>query len=543
MNGASLSSIGDQIRRNWKAGLIVALVNVPLSISLAIAAHATPMMGIVTAIWAGLVAAILGGSHFNIVGPTGALSGLLASYALLFGVESLPILAIISGAMILGIYALKLDRYIIFIPSSVMHGFTLGVAFIIALNQLNFAMGLADLPVHREFLGNVLESLRNAGQADLPAVTVFVLSLATLFLFLKYLPRIPGPIILSLMGIGAGYLSATGRLPFALQTLSTKYGNLELALINPPSFTIPWSTAILKGAIGVAVVAVLETLLSAKIADGMTGTKFRQRREVLGLGFANIASGIFGGIPATAALARTALNIKSNATSRFSSMLNAFFVVAIALLFFGAFRFLPLAVVAAILVYVAIRMVEAEHFKELYRIDTSAFWIAIIVAIITVVEDPIVGILAGAAISLLLFVHQLSKGQSEISMHKGKNFLGRIGHQKLSQFEEHGEVTVYRIAGELTYFNGKFHEETVRRLKGCHTVIFSLRNLYYLDIDGRDILGEIVKEQTEQGRTVLFSGMGEQVASILGGAKWYRELREKGRMFENTRDALAALGC
>lgn len=145
-----------QVQKNWKAGLTVALVSLPLSISLAIAANATPVMGLITAVWAGLVAALFGGSNFNVVGPTGALSGILAAFAIQNGVEMLPLLAIASGLVVLLAYALRWDRYIIFIPSCVMHGFTLGVAFIIGLNQLNFALGLSGLSSHEKFILNVL---------------------------------------------------------------------------------------------------------------------------------------------------------------------------------------------------------------------------------------------------------------------------------------------------------------------------------------------------------------------------------------------------
>ena len=147
-----LNSFAVNLKSNWKSGITVSLVSIPLSISLAVAAGATPLMGIITAIWAGLLAAIFGGSNFNIVGPTGALSGILAVFAISHGANSLPALAILSGIIIIISFIFHFEKYIILIPSSVIHGFTLGVAFIIGLNQLNFALGLKNLPVHESFI-------------------------------------------------------------------------------------------------------------------------------------------------------------------------------------------------------------------------------------------------------------------------------------------------------------------------------------------------------------------------------------------------------
>ena len=165
MKTVKMSILGN-MRKNWKSGITVSLVSIPLSISLAVAANSTPIMGIITAFWAGLIASIFGGSNYNIVGPTGALSGILAMFAITYGVASLPALAIMSGLIILIFFILHFERYIILIPSSVIHGFTLGVAFIIGLNQLNSALGLQGLNQHEKFIRNVMESFTHIGQFD-----------------------------------------------------------------------------------------------------------------------------------------------------------------------------------------------------------------------------------------------------------------------------------------------------------------------------------------------------------------------------------------
>lgn len=538
----SLSEILTRFKDNWKSGLTVALVSIPLSISLAVAANATPLMGIITAVWAGLLAAFFGGSNFNIVGPTGALSGVLASYAILHGAESLPILAVTAGLIILLFYILKLGKYIIYIPASVVHGFTLGVAFIIALNQLNFATGLSGLPVHESFIGNVFESIKHFGQVDFFTFALFGAGLIFLLLWNRFLPKFPGPIVLSPIGILIGYMSAKGTLGFELQTLFTKFGEIEMKLFVMPEFSLDLlNRGLLLTAVTVAIIAILETLISAKIADGMTKTKFHKKKELVGLGLANVVCGIAGGIPATAALARTALNVKSGATHKTSAGISSVFIAIISVLLLTQFKYLPLAVVASILVYVAIRMIQAEHFVHLFKHDKSAFILSMIVAGITIIEDPIIGILVGATFALLMFVNRLSHGQAEITMNKN-NHLRRTFGEKAMDIKDHGEVLVYRFSGILTYINALSHTEIFEHIKKPHTVILAFRTLYYIDLDGLDALEEIVEILENRKIKVMFTGVSTLIKPILNGTDFYKKKKKQGLVFEHTADALEHVG-
>ncbi len=537
-----MKRIASHVAMNWKSGLTVALVSIPLSLSLAIASGATPIMGIITAIWAGLAAAAFGGSKYNVVGPAGALSGILASFALAGGMQMLPVLAIASGIVIFAVYLLRWDRYLVFIPSSVMHGFTLGVGLTIGLGQTNAALGLQGLPPHDSLLRNFLESAAHVGQTNPHAFALFAILLCLLFMLAKWLPRLPGAIVVAVIGIAIGYLSEMHLVPLTLQTLLSKYGTLEATLVQPPSFALPvFNMVLVKAIFTVSVVAVLETLLSAKIADGMTGTRFNQRRETLGLAMANIASGLAGGLPATGVLARTAINVKSGAKSAWSSGLNAVFIALIALLLFRGFQYLPLAAVASILVFAAIRMVEIAHFKKLFSFDLSSFWLSILVGVLTFAVDPMVGILVGSTIALLEFVQHLSRGQSELTLHKNRALIARIPHHRLHEHDEPSDVVVYRFAGELTYFNGNSHEDAIRKIK-AHTIILSLRNLFYIDLDGLDILGEIIKENKKAGRTMLISGISEYIKPLVEKSAWFKQKHMVGKVYGTTTEALSALG-
>ncbi len=537
-------SLATQINRNWRAGVTVSLVSLPLSISLAVAANATPVMGVVTAIWAGLVAAIFGGSHHNVIGPTGALSGILAMYAIIFGVGVLPVIAVLAGLLIMACYFFRIDRYIIFIPASVVHGFTLGVAFIIGLNQFNFATGLKGLPQHERFIYNIIESFRHITQANLVTVGICLTGLALLFLFLKLKTKVPGPIIVALLGIGLGYAQAHYGLDWSIQTLYSKFGTIQTTLFH--FSPIPWGAFInihLWGAaLAVTVIAILETLISGKIAAGMSGIAFGQRREVFGLGLANVASGLTGGIPATGALARTALNIKTGATHRTSGIINAVIVAVVSLLFLPYFSYLPLAVVGAILIYVAIRMIEAEHFVKLYRHSRFDFLLAMVTALITIIVDPIIGILVGAVIALLYFVNQLSKAQSEITVNKNKQVVARLAGGGLEAINKlRGDVIVYRFAGQMTYVNATAHQENIKNLTSP-VVVLSFRNLFYLDLDGMETLGEIVDMLVETKKDVYITGVGSAISKLVTRTSWYKNLDDKGRVFESTSAALRTLG-
>lgn len=535
-------SFGHLLLANWKAGLTVALISLPLSISLAIASDATPVMGIITAIWAGIVAALFGGSRYNVVGPAGALSGILTTYAILLGTGILPVLAILTGVVIIIFGVLRWDRYLIFIPSSVMHGFTLGVGLIIGLNQINFALGLKGLPAHESFVENLLESVQHAGEAHLPTVGVFLATLILLFALLYFVPKIPGAVIAAVLGIGLGYLSETGVLSLGLLTLLSKYGELKATLIQVPTFVLPTlDFTLAKAVLTVAVVAVLETLLSAKIADGMTKTRFDQKREMFGLGLANIASGLAGGLPATGVLARTALNVKMGATSRVASGINAVCILLIALVLFPVFQYLPLAVVAGILVFVAIRMIELEHFRQLFLFDKTMWGLSLVVAALTVMIDPIVGILAGASIALLIFVQHLQVGRSDITFHRDRKVIRRITHHDVHKHDDHGDITVYRFAGELTYFNAESHERSIKRIK-CATLILSLRNLFYLDVDGLHALQAIIEDRQKHGIDVVLSAVGPFNEKMLKKTGWYRHMTAGHKVFGSTTDALTALG-
>lgn len=533
--------IFSKLKANWKSGLTVSLVSIPLSVSLAVASHASPVMGIVTAVWAGLVASFFGGSNFNIVGPTGALSGILATYAIAHGQESLAVLAIVSGVFILLAYFFHLERYLVFVPGSAIHGFTLGVAFIIGLNQLNFAFGLTGLKPQEKFIENVIQSLVHVDSASLLAVVIFLLSLLVLFLFKKFVPRLPGAIVLAPVGILFGYLTANNFLPLAVQTLDSIYPNIHLALFLPYKLSV--DSSILVPAFAVALVAILETMISAKIADGMTKTKYNQRKEMSGLGLANIASGLMGGMPATAALARTSLNVKTQANDKMSATISSLAVAIISLFLLGYFKYIPLPVIAAILVFVAIQMVEFEHFKRMFKFDRTNFYVSMVVAFVTIYEDPIVGIMFGVAISSIMLLEKISRGQFDLVINDKHKMIGHVSGEYLQKTVKGSNTVVYSTRGMLCYINCEAHLNRIQdRLKGAKNIILRLRSVYYIDMDGVETIDEIIRTVQAQGMKIFITGVSPIVAEMLNESAAYRELIEKGMVYEHSTQALTSLG-
>jgi SulP family sulfate permease len=289
------------------------------------------------------------------------------------------------------------------------------------------------------------------------------------------------------------------------------------------------------------VIAILETLISAKIADGMTKTKFKRRREMLGLGLANIASGVAGGLPATAALARTSLNVKSGANSSMSAGFNTVCVAIISLILLPVFKFLPLAIVASILVYIACRMIQTEHFLRLLRHDRLAFGLSLFVAALTIVIDPMIGILVGATVSLLLFVNTLAKGHSEVTINENGRVTARKTAHTFHQLEHQGDTLVYRFAGPLTYINAAPHLEIMQKIHKPHTVIFAFRNLFFLDLDGVDALEEMVEILERKHIRVAFTGMSELIAPVLVKTGLYKRKQREDLVFSSTSEAVKAL--
>lgn len=482
----------DNVKTNWKSGVTVSLISLPLAVMLAVASRATPVQGVITALWAGLVAAIAGGSNYNIIGPTGALSGLLASYALIYGCQVFPTLAVMAGILLLIAYWFKLERYLVFIPSNTVTGFVLGVALIIIFNQTNFALGLSPAIVHESFIANLIESVKHISLLNWISVTVCAVSIGFFWICLKLLPGIPPALVISPIGILFGYLCHNGYMPIKIDILESKFASLSPALWNPVQLVL--IPQLIVPAFAIALIALIETMVSARIADRMTHTKHNESKEVMGLSLANIASGFAGGIPATAALARTSLNIKSGCTHKMSSAICSISTAVISLMLLGFFRYMPLAIIAALLIIVGFNMVEIEHFNKMYAISKLQFVIALSVAFVTVVFDPIMGIFFGAIVSMMVMMNAMTEANIAI-----RTPIALSDHEHLLE----ADTLVYEIRGHLAYLNAQAHmarfEQEIPRHKN---IVIDMRSVCFVDVDGMQVCRDIVALLRKHDKTV-----------------------------------------
>ena len=537
-------TIYNRIEENWKSGLTVALVSLPLGIALSIASGATPTAGVITGIWAACIASALGGSKFNIVGAAGALTTLLAAYALQYSPLLLPLVAIGTGIIILLVYALKLEKYLIYIPNSVMYGFAAGVAILIAVGQINDAFGLSGITKHPHFFENLRETITHLHTFHIPTALLFFTSIIALRTCRRFLPKFPGVVLVAGIGIIIGYTSNI------FTTLSNKFPQgVSGEIINIPTFSSVISQIQTASAIGdfikicavIALVAVLETLITAKLGDKMTKTTTNARKELRALGIANLASGLFGGLPATGVFIRTGLNIKSGAKDNMSGILSACFTALLALLFMPYFKYIPMATIAAILCNVAIGLIEIDHFKHYWHKEKKSFVVAVIVVCLCLLEDPSIAIIVGAGVALLLFIDNISKGQFELFLNKDKKIIKRIAGTHLETINEDTDVVVYSFEGIISYINIQAHKEhlstIVKHPKITH-IVLRLRDVFYLDDDALESLEDIVKDVQEHNKTILFTSANEQVAN---------QLKEKATcktipLYTKTKEALHAIG-
>jgi len=506
---------------NWKAGITVALVSVPLSISLGIASGTTPMRGIASAVFGGLCAGIFGSSNYNIVGPAGALSGMLMSYTVKWGDDVLPWISLISAAICAVCALLRLDSYMLLMPTSVFEGFTVGVALIIGLNQLNFACGLMPGKKHALFVMNIIESLKELGATKWPSLILFIIQAPLLFILMRRIPKIPWTVILPMVSIPLGVLADADVLGFDLLTLKSKYGMLQPELVQPLKPLEAEVGPLLIAAFSVAIVSVLETLISAKIAATRVDQKFSLLAEMRGLTISHVVCGVVGAMPPTGVFVRTSLNTSLGATHRFSQTLNAVVVAIISLACMPIFSYLPQATIAAILVVAALRMTPWNYLAKLWKEDKINFCLCLVTAGVCVGEDPVIGLAVGMLLALLISAKkQLTTPVIDItSVADGDS----------------GRAFRVQAFGALTYVNAEEFVKQARTILGASKITLDLTGLRQADHDGISSIGKVLGKWSSSARPtpkdkVFIEGVCYHMLATLRQAPWFMEAEDEGRV-------------
>jgi SulP family sulfate permease len=544
------------VATNWKSGLTVALISVPLSIALSISSGAGPLPGLITGIWATGIAALFCSNNYNIIGAAGALTTVLfaaqleAAHGL--GPAILPLLAIATGLILFVVWLVGASKFLYFIPSSVMYGFAAGVAISIAAGQLFDATGLL-LKRTGSFLGDTWLFAQHIAQINTTAFAVFAISLALILILKRYVKRVPAIIPVAILGIFFGF-AEKHFFPLNLQLLSDKFGTLHGTLAQPPHLETlaivlrdhAFFFSLFQTAALIAVIAILETLITARLADKITRTESSSGREIFGLALANIGSGVMGGLPATGVFIRTGANIKAGATHRTSALIAALLTAVITLVVLPFFSYLPAAVVAAMLVNTAIGLIEVSLFRELWHFEKSSFWIMVLVAAVTVVRNAGDAVAVGAGIALFLFINRISHGRFDVWYRFADGTTAEEKNQRTIHFT-HGkkiEAITYSLAGHMGYIDAGHHAANFRHLahsSDVGAVIVRIRNLFSIDHEGREMLGEAMEELMHHGKKVYISSASEDMVHYLTQVEPFAAMQKNGQFAPKASEALTLI--
>ena len=578
-------TLREKITENIKSGVVVGMVNLPMCISFAVASGSFPDAGVLSGIWGGIFGGLIGGSYYNVLGPAGAMCGFLAKFVSEWGPDALPWCALFSGIFTYIVFFFNLGKYIDTLPVAVNEGFTLGVAFSIFFGQMSNALGI-KLPKkegkHEETVIDIIGT--NLYHLDLMngnALGVFILFFMFLFIMSRLVPKIPWIVVVNIVGIIIGYLDATEIIQFGLVLLKHKF-DVSFKIFMLPKIPEEHPFMLIDpgfyvSCLPVSFVIVLECLIAAKIADSVTNTKFNIQRELKGLFITNLIVGAVGGFPSTAALPRTALNVKSGATHKYSSLISSIVLFFMSLIFMPFFKYLPMPVIAAQMCFISVRMINTDEVIEMFKEDKKNFNLFILVFIISIVSDPIFGVFFGLLLYQLIFSEQLLNPYSEVIVTEDILSENKKGKDNLKEHfrdipTKQGKYIVYRFVGVINFMNIGVHKERILSLalSDDSVLCLSLRYLNISDVNAVEALkalideiesnevkhkipknyqeefmedGQIVKSNIEveegekeidnlyAGRKVLVTGITQSKYNLFKDTHWFKYLKNKNQLF------------
>jgi sulfate permease, SulP family len=502
------------LRKDLVSGLIVGIIAIPLGMAFAIASGVKPEYGIYTTIIAGIMISFFGGSRFQIGGPTGAFIPILFAIVMQYGYENLLIAGLLAGIILVLMGLLKLGALIKFIPRPVTIGFTTGIAVIIFSGQIANFLGLTQIEKHEDFLSNMIEILIHLETTNLYSVVTALICLAVILLTPKFLPKVPG----SLIGIIVSTVVATLFYKGHLATIGSSFGAIPSTL---PHFHIPditWERirTLIHPAFIIAMLGGIESLLSAVVADRMTGKRHNSNRELIGQGIANIVTPLFGGIPATGAIARTATNIKTGAESPISGIIHGVVVFLVLILFAPYASEIPLASMAPILMLVAWNMSERKEFAHVFKTKTSDSLVLVITFLLTVFTNLTTAVEIGLLLAVLLFVKRMSdmltvaKVLPDPASEKVKAHMVAEGH-------DCPQLSMYTIEGPLFFGAANMFEKSIMDTIHLRPKILLLRlgKVPFMDTTGESNVSSLVNHFKKLGGVVIISGIQPQPLEVL----------------------------
>ena len=518
-------------QKDLTAGLVVGVVAIPLGLAFSIASGVEPIYGLYTTIIAGILISLLGGSKYQIGGPTGAFVPLLFGIVMQYGYESLLIAGFLAGIMLVVMGLLKLGNMMKFIPRPVIIGFTTGIAIIIFSGQIANFLGM-KVEKHETFLANMKELVVKADTMNVYSIGVALICFIVILLAPKVLPRVPGP----LLGLLVSTVVAFYFFPSKVATIGSTYGAIPRGF---PEFKVPEVSVeiiinLLPVALTIALLGGIESLLSATVADNMGGSKHDSNKELVGQGIANIATPFFGGIPATGAIARTATNIKTGAVSPMSGIIHGIVVLMVLLVLSPYATHIPLASMAPILMFVAWNMSERKEFAHVLKTRSADSVVLFVTFLVTVLTDLIMGVGIGLLIAFITFIIKMSHSL-KIRERSHEVYTEVIPSTGSSD----SRIDVYNLEGPLFFGSIDVLESNILENLDNKTgvLVLSMRRVSYMDTSAEAALLAIVNRIRKYKGKLVISGIQQQPKELLISTGLYHKI-EKQHFFKSKEEAL-----
>lgn len=520
----------DGLRSSWKtdllAGITVGIVALPLALAFGVSSGVGAEAGLITAVVAGLVAAVMGGSNVQVSGPTGAMVVVLAPVVATHGTGSIALVSLMAGLIVCALGISGLGRAVAFIPWPVVEGFTLGIAAIIFLQQVPSATGTEGTPGHNTLLAAIEGASRATAPVLLQALAVVVGVAVIMLLAPKLHKSLPASLIAVLLATVAAEL---------LQLDIPRIGAMPHSLPAPlmPSVDPAAVGGLLMPAVAIAVLAAMESLLSARVAAGMAGPDGRLSgayspdRELTGQGLASMAAGLFGGMPATGAIARTAVNVRSGARTRLAAIVHALVLLAIIYLAAGLVSRIPLAVLGGILMVTATRMVSTRTVTAILRSTRSDAAVFVLTALITVAFDLIVAIEIGLAAAALLTLRKFAS-------------LSGVRREAIAgtPVEGDGHIAIFTLGGAMFFGAAERILQEISQVEEIQVAIIRLSQVRLLDATGAHALVEVISALELRGITVLLKGVQPEHLALVTNVGVIRSLRHHKHLFTDLPSAV-----
>lgn len=522
-----LPGAGDyrDVRRTWKgdlvAGITVGIVALPLALAFGVSSGAGAASGLVTAIVAGVVAAVFGGSNVQVSGPTGAMVVVLAPIIAAHGIGALAVVGVLAGIMVLAAGVLRLGRAVTFIPWPVIEGFTLGIAIIIFLQQVPSALGVPATEGLNAIVGAV-DAVTRASWPDAAwALAVVAVVAAIMLVAPRVHPLVPGSIIAI---VAVTVVTALAGAPVAT------IGELPSGLPAPvvPSIDLETLGALLLPAATVAALAAIESLLSARVAATMADTgPYDADRELVGQGLASVASALFGGMPATGAIARTAVNVRSGGRTRLAAILHALLLAGVVAVGASVVAVIPLAALAGVLMVTATRMISLATVRTVMGATRADAMVFAGTAVVTVSVDLITAVLVGIAVAAFLALRTLARSSG-------------VHREELPAPAQPGDerIALFRLEGALFFGAAERMLQRVGELRDVDVVIIRMSQLQLLDATGAQVITELIHALERRGVTVLVKGIQGRHLELATRVGVIASLRHRNHLFDDLAGAV-----